>query len=81
MLKIIAIIIAVLIIAILIYAAKRPDAFRIERSTNIKAPPEKIFLLINDLHQWKAWSSCEKNDPEIKRTYGQITSGKGAVYE
>lgn len=81
MLKIIAIIIAALIVAILIYAATRPDAFRIERSTNIKAPPEKIFPLINDLHQWKAWSSCEKNDPEIKRTYGDITSGKGAVYK
>jgi uncharacterized protein YndB with AHSA1/START domain len=74
-------IIAALIALILIYAATRPDAFRIERSTRIKAPPEKIFALINDLHQWEAWSPWEKIDPQIKRTYAGAASGKGAVYE
>ena len=64
MFKTIAIIIAILIAAILIYAATRPDTFRIERSTSIKAPPEKIFPIINDFHQWEAWSPWEKIDPE-----------------
>lgn len=81
MFKTIAIIIAILIAAILIYAATRPDTFRIERSTSIKAPPEKIFPIINDFHQWEAWSPWEKIDPEIKRTYSGTTNGKGAVYE
>jgi uncharacterized protein YndB with AHSA1/START domain len=74
-------VIAALIALILIYAATRPDAFRVERSTQIKAPPEKIFALINDLHQWEAWSPWEKIDPQIKRTYAGAASGKGAVYE
>lgn len=81
MLKIILIIIAVLIVAILIYAATRPDTFRTERSTTVKAPPEKIFPLINDFHQWEAWSPWEKLDPAIKRTYGSVASGKDSVYE
>lgn len=81
MFKTITIIIAILIAAILIYAATRPDNFRIERSTSIKAPPEKIFPIINDFHQWEAWSPWEKIDPEIKRTYSGTTNGKGAVYE
>jgi uncharacterized protein YndB with AHSA1/START domain len=84
MFKAIAIIIAILIAAILmilIYAATRPDTFRIERSTSINAPPEKIFPLINDFHQWDAWSPWEKIDPEIKRTYSGTTNGKGTVYE
>lgn len=81
MLEIVAIVITALIVAILIYAATRPDSFRIQRSTSIKSPPEKIFPLINDLHQWVAWTPWEKIDPEIKRTYGSITSGRGAVYE
>ena len=81
MFKAIAIIIAILIAAILIYAATRPDTFRIERSTSIKAPPERIFPIINDFHQWEAWSPWEKIDPEIKRTYSGTTNGKGAVYE
>ena len=81
MLKTIAIIIAIIIAAILIYAATQPDNFRIERSMSIKAKPEKVFLLINDFHQWEAWSPWEKIDPEIKRSYSGTTTGKGAVYE
>ncbi|MBK7354546.1 SRPBCC family protein [Propionivibrio sp.] len=80
MIRTVAVIIALLVAAILIYAATRPDAFRIERSTSIKAPPEKVFALINDFHQWEAWSPWEKIDPEIKRTYSGALSGKGAVY-
>lgn len=80
MIRTVAVIIALLVAAVLIYAATRPDAFRIERSTSIKAPPEKVFALINDFHQWEAWSPWEKIDPEIKRTYSGALSGKGAVY-
>src|SRR5207253_2048068 len=47
----------------------------------IKAPPEKIFPLINDLQRWGAWSPYEKRDPAMKRTFGATTTGKGAVYE
>lgn len=81
MIKIIAIIIAVLIVAVLIYAATRPDSFRIERSLNIKAPPEKLFPHINDFHQWQAWSPWEKIDPAAKATYSGTDNGVGAVYE
>ena len=80
MAKIIALIFAILIAGILIYAATRPDTFRIERSTSINAPPEKIFPLINGFHQWEAWSPWEKIDPAIKRSYSGADSGKGAVY-
>ena len=81
MLKTIAIIIGVLIAILLIFAATRPDAFRVERSISIKAPPEKIFALINDFHQWEAWSPWEKVDPAVKRSYSGAASGQGAVYE
>jgi uncharacterized protein YndB with AHSA1/START domain len=79
MLKTIGIIIAVLIAGVLILAATRPDTFRVERSTGIKAPPEKIFALINDFDRWSAWSPWEKKDPAMKRTFG-AKSGKGATY-
>jgi uncharacterized protein YndB with AHSA1/START domain len=80
MLKIAVVTLAVVLVALLLYAATRPDSFRVERSTTIKAPPEKIFALINDLHQWEAWSPWEKIDPALKRTYGGAASGKGATY-
>src|SRR4030088_3233872 len=80
MLKIIAIAVVVLVAAVLLFAATRPDNFSVQRATSIKAPPEKIFGLISDLHRWGSWSPWEKMDPEMKRTYSGAASGKGAVY-
>lgn len=81
MLKKIAITVAVLIAAALIFAGTRPDTYRVERSTDIKASPEKVFALINDLHSWTAWSPYEKKDPDMKRQHSGAASGKGAIYE
>lgn len=62
-------------------AAMKPDTFRVERSASIKAPPEKIFFLLNDFDNFTAWSPYEKKDPAMKRVIGGAPSGKGAVYE
>jgi len=72
--------IVVAVAAVLVYAATRPDVFRVARSTTIQAPAEKIFPLINDYRRWPAWSPYENKDPRMKRTYGARTSGKGATY-
>lgn len=80
MIKIIAIVIALLITGVLIFAATKPDVFRVQRSVGIKAPPEKVYALINDFRQWGAWSPWEKKDPGMKRTFSAITAGKGATY-
>lgn len=81
MFKIIAIVVVVLLVALLLFAATKPDTFRVQRSGSIKAPPEKIFALINDFHSWGNWSPWEKKDPSMKRVLGAVASGKGAVYE
>lgn len=81
MLKTIALVVVVLIVALLIYAATKPDTFRVQRSASINAPPEKIFPFINDFHSWIAWSPWEKLDPALKRTYSGAPNGKGTVYE
>lgn len=80
MLKIIGVVVAVLITGVLVLAAMKPDTFRVERTASIKAPPAKVFLLINDFKQWGAWSPWEKKDPAMKRTFSATTSGKGAAY-
>jgi hypothetical protein len=77
---IIAIVIAVLIAAVLVYASTRPDSFSIQRTSAINAPPEKIFPLIDDLHAHATWSPFEK-DPAMKRTHSGALRGKGAAYE
>ena len=77
---IIAVILVIAIAAVLILAATKPDALRVQRSTSVNAPPERIFSLISDFHQWRAWSPYEQKDPAMKRTYGGAERGKGAVY-
>jgi Polyketide cyclase / dehydrase and lipid transport len=81
MLKIISLILVVLIAAVLIYAATKPDTFRIQRSASINAPAEKIFPFINDFRNWVDWSPWEKMDPELKRSFSGTASGQGSVYE
>ena len=80
MIKAIATAIVVLLGALLIYAATQPDTFRIQRAATIKAPPERIFAVLNDFLRWESWSPWEKKDPAMKRTFSAVTSGKGAVY-
>ena len=81
MFKLISIALVVIIAAILIAAATRPDSFRIERSIRVSAPAEKIFHYVNDFNQWGVWSPWEKLDPAMKRSYAGPQSGNGAVYE
>ncbi|MCW5623537.1 MAG: SRPBCC family protein [Burkholderiales bacterium] len=76
-----AAVVAVLIAILLGYAATKPDTFRVQRAISIKAPPEKIFVLINDLRSWTSWSPYERRDPAMKRSHSGAPSGEGAVYE
>jgi len=76
----IAVILAIAIAVVLILAATKPDTLRVQRSVRIKAPPDGIFPLISDFHQWRNWSPYEQKDPAMKRTYDGAERGKGAVY-
>ncbi|MBY0268579.1 MAG: SRPBCC family protein [Burkholderiales bacterium] len=80
MIKITLLIIAVLIAGVLLFAATKPDTFQVRRAATIKAPPEKVYPLINDFKQWAAWSPWDKKDAGMKRTFGAISAGKGATY-
>ena len=77
---IIAVVLAIAIAILLILAAIKPDTFTVQRATAVKAPPETIFPLINDFHQWGTWSPYEHKDPAMKRSYSGTASGNGAVY-
>ncbi len=80
MIKIIVIAVLVLLTGVLVFAATKPDTFRVERSLRINAPPEQIAAHIADFHQWGAWSPWEKLDPAMQRTFSGAASGVGATY-
>ena len=80
MFKATSVVVVVLIVAFLIVASTKPDTFRVQRSTSIKAPPEKVLALINDFNQWAAWSPWEKMDLAMKKMQSGAATGKGAIY-
>ncbi|MFM0179290.1 SRPBCC family protein [Paraburkholderia aspalathi] len=80
MLKVILITVVAAVGLLLIYAATRPDHFRIERSVRIEAPPERVYGLIDDLHQFNRWNPFLRKDPAAQGTYSGTPSGKGARY-
>jgi hypothetical protein len=79
--KRVLLVVVVLIAAILAYAATRPGTMHVQRSAGIKAPPDRIFPLINDFHSWASWSPYERLDPAMNRTYRGSPRGQGAIYE
>ena len=68
------------IVVVLIVAAMKPSHFSIQRTGRIGAPPEKVFPLINDVHEFIKWSPFEK-DPNMKRTFRGPSAGPGMIYE
>lgn len=72
--------VVVIVAAILVLAATKPSTLRVQRSARITAPPEKIFPLVNDFHNWTHWSPWEKRDPALKRTYSGPSHGVGTAY-
>ena len=77
---VIAILLALAVAAVLFLASRKPDTLRVQRAAAIHAPPETIFALVSDFHQWRAWSPYEDRDPDLQRIYSGAASGRGAVY-
>jgi uncharacterized protein YndB with AHSA1/START domain len=76
----IGLIIAVVLVALLIYAATKPDTFEVARSATFKATPERIFPLINDLAAFNTWNPFLKFYPATKVTYSGPGGGNGAAH-
>lgn len=74
-------VVVVLVGGLLAFAASKPSGFHYERSAQVDSPPEAVFPIINDLHNWDRWSPWEKRDPKMKKTHSGAESGPGAVYE
>jgi Polyketide cyclase / dehydrase and lipid transport len=77
---IIAVVLAIVLAIVLILAATKPGTFSVQRAITVQAPPESIFPLVNDFHQWGSWSPYENKDPAMKRSYSGAADGKGAIY-
>jgi hypothetical protein len=73
-------IVALVVVAAVVYIATRPGSFHIERSAQINAARDVVFPMINDFHQWALWSPWEKLDPNMEKTFAGPTAQPGATY-
>jgi hypothetical protein len=77
----IALSVLLVIVALLLFAAIKPNSFRVQRSITIHASQEEVFSLINDLHSWDAWSDDSGGGGTVPKTYTGPASGVGAAAE
>src|SRR5687768_9377746 len=70
----------VIIAAVVVLIALRPDTFHVERSTEIDSPRDIPFGMVADFHQWDGWSPWEKLDPGMKKTYEGTPGAVGSSY-
>lgn len=74
---------AVVVAVMLIAAALRPSAYRVERNVEIASSAERVFALLSDLRQFAGvivlfGDPFEKNDPAMSKTV--TGSGVGQSY-
>lgn len=81
MLKSIALIVVLAVAALALYATTRPDTFAVQRSTVVQAGTDKLFPLINDLHQFNTWNPYARKDPAMRIDYRGPASGPGAAFD
>jgi hypothetical protein len=80
MLKKLAVVVVVVILALVAYIVTRPSDLRVSRSRAVSAPPDVVFAHVNDFSKWPTWSPWEKLDPAMKREVSTPAAGTGASY-
>ena len=73
------VVVALVVLAILVIAAFRTGTIQIQRSRSIQAPPDKVFAMIDDFHNWKQWAPQDVEDPTMTRTFSGPEHGLGAA--
>jgi uncharacterized protein YndB with AHSA1/START domain len=69
-----------LAVVLAVVVAMQPATYRVARSATISAPPEQVFIQVNDLHRWEAWSPWLRLDPSARTAYEGPPAGSGAAF-
>lgn len=65
--------------------ATRPSAYHVERTLEVAAPADRVFGVLNDLHQFAGvfvlfGSPLEKGDPGMQQAFAGPAAGVGQTY-
>ena len=75
-----AIFVVALVVLLLVVGFFLPSTFTVARSTEVAAPPEKVYALVADPRGWKQWSAWNRRDPQMQIEYGGPPAGMGAKW-
>ncbi len=78
MLKKFLLVVLLLIVVFVVVGALLPTEYSIERSIDVQAPPAAVHAHVGDLEQWPGWTPWLEQDPSIRVTLGEQTTGVGA---
>ena len=79
-LKRIALTLVAIVVLLLGIGLILPSTFKVQRSIDVSAAPDKIYPLIADPREWKKWSAWNTRDPAMKIAYSGPPSGNGAKW-
>ncbi|HXZ50041.1 MAG TPA: SRPBCC family protein [Usitatibacter sp.] len=65
-------------LAIVVVGLFLPSSFRVERSVQIGAPPDRVFDFVVEPRKWAEWGVWTKRDPQMRITYRGPPFGLGA---
>lgn len=69
---------ALIVVAMLAVASRRPDSFRVQRTLRVFATPDRIYPEIVMLKAFNTWNPYALRDPDSRVTYEGPESGVGA---
>jgi uncharacterized protein YndB with AHSA1/START domain len=78
LLKIAAILFAVLVIAFLVIGWSLPREYKVEREIVIQAEPALIFSYFECTRSWREWTVWNERDPDMTTTYTGPETGVGS---
>lgn len=64
--------------AVVAVAARRPAAYRVERSAVVEATPAALLAELADLRRWSEWSPRQLGRPDVQRIFGGPSAGAGS---
>ena len=62
------------------YVASQPGEITLSRSIEVAASPDDVAPYATDMKLWNEWSPWADIDPNVKQTFSDPPSGKGAWY-
>lgn len=66
-------------IGIWVVGKQLPSKWEIEKAVLVRATPEQIYPLLEDLHQWELWSNWCSEQEDMELEYKGAAQGMGAA--